>query len=192
MLDATTIRVRPTRSGRPTVPRLVAHSGSTLLLAVVAVLALGVQAALLPALALAVVAPPLVRIDLAEQRLPNRLVLPTLGLGIAALAVGWAVSGVPPVVPAVAALSVGGAFFVLALFGGIGMGDAKLAVALGLASPTVGIAILSPLLAFTIGGGAAVAVMIRRGRHARLAFGPFLLAGYFGALAVEVAGRVLA
>jgi leader peptidase (prepilin peptidase)/N-methyltransferase len=192
MLDATTIPVRP---ARPRVSRVVVNSGVSVLLALVAVLALGGQAAtlpaLLPALALAVVAPELVRIDVAEQRLPNRLVLPTLGLGVVAFAAGWVVSGAPSVVPAVAAVAVGGGFVVLALFGGIGMGDAKLAAALGLASPTVGIALLSPLLAFTIGGVAAVVVMVRRGRHARLAFGPFLLAGYFGALAVVAAARVL-
>jgi prepilin signal peptidase PulO-like enzyme (type II secretory pathway) len=38
------------------------------------------------------------------------------------------------------------------------------------------------LLAFLLGGVAGVVVLIRRGRRARIAFGPFLLAGYFGAL----------
>jgi leader peptidase (prepilin peptidase)/N-methyltransferase len=58
----------------------------------------------------------------------------------------------------------------------------KLAAALGLASPTATIALISPVLAFLLGGVAAVIVLIIRGSQARIAFGPFLLAGYFGAL----------
>jgi prepilin signal peptidase PulO-like enzyme (type II secretory pathway) len=47
------------------------------------------------------------------------------------------------------------------------------------------------MLAFLIGGVAAVIVLIRRGRKARIAFGPFLLAGYFGALALMAVVRLL-
>ena len=164
--------------------RLLPSLGASVALAGVATLALGAQPTLIPAVALAAVAPQLVAIDLAEHRLPNRLVVPALTAGVVGLAVGWVAGGDPPIVPALAAAVGGGVFLVLAVFGGVGMGDAKLVAALGLASPTVGVAILSPLLAFTLGGVAAVVVMIRRGRHAHLAFGPFLLGGYFGALAL--------
>ncbi|MEO6116786.1 MAG: A24 family peptidase [Pseudolysinimonas sp.] len=160
-------------------------------LATVAVLALGPNPALIAALAVAAVAPPLVRVDLAEHRLPNRLVVPALLAGVVGLGVSWLVSGVPPLVPLLAGVGYAAVLFVLALFGGMGMGDVKLAAALGLASPTLAIALGSPLLAFLFGGVASVIVLIRRGPRARIAFGPFLLAGYFAALAVVAVARAL-
>ena len=158
-------------------------------LAAVAVLALGPNPALVSALAVAAVAPHLVRVDLAEHRLPNRLVVPALLAGVVGLGVSWLVSWVPTLTPLLAGAIYAGVLFVLALFGGMGMGDVKLAAALGLASPTLMIALGSPLLAFLFGGIAAVIVLIRRGSKARIAFGPFLLAGYFAALVVATAFR---
>lgn len=160
-------------------------------LGVLAVLALGPNPALIPALAVAAVAPPLTRVDLAEHRLPNQLVVPALLAGVVGLALSWPVWHTPPIVPLLAAAIPAGVLFVLALFGGMGMGDVKLVAALGLASPTLAIAVLSPLLAFLVGGVAAVIVLISRGRRARIPFGPFLLSGYFGVLTVWALGRVL-
>lgn len=159
-------------------------------LATVAVLALGPNPALVATLALAAVAPPMARVDLAEHRLPNALVIPALLAGAGGIGLSWLVSGSPApgaslLVPVAAAVIYAGLLFVLALFGGMGMGDVKLAAALGLASPTVTIALASPLLAFLFGGVAAVVVLIRRGARARIAFGPFLLAGYFAALGLS-------
>jgi prepilin signal peptidase PulO-like enzyme (type II secretory pathway) len=71
----------------------------------------------------------------------------------------------------------------------MGMGDVKLAAALGLASPTLAIALGSPLIAFLLGGVVAGIVLIRSGRGGRIAFGPSLLAGYFGALVVTAVVR---
>jgi leader peptidase (prepilin peptidase)/N-methyltransferase len=156
-------------------------------LAALAVVALGPSPALLAAFAVAAVAPALVRTDVAEHRLPNRLVLAALLGGVA----GWALTGFArgslSLVPPLAAAGYAGFLFVLALFGGMGMGDVKLAAALGLAAPTTSIAVLSPVLAFLLGGVASLVVLIRRGRGIRIAFGPFLLAGYFVALALTVA-----
>lgn len=163
-------------------------------LAVLAAVAFGPDPALLPAFAVAAVAPPLWRTDVAEHRLPNRLTLPALLAGLLGAGVSWFATGSPPLVPLIAGGLFGGALLFAALAGGMGMGDVKLAAALGLASPTVTIAVLSPLLAFLLGGIAAVVVMIRRGfgaRREQLPFGPFLLAGYLGALAVVAVGRVL-
>ena len=160
-------------------------------LAAVATLALGANPALVAPLAVAAVAPPLFRVDLVEHRLPNRLVIPALLAGVVGLGVKWLASGVPPLVPVLAGAIYAGVLFAFALFGGMGMGDVKLAAALGLASPSATIAVLSPMLAFLIGGIAAAVVLIRRGRRARIAFGPFLLAGYFGALAVVAVLRLV-
>src|SRR5664279_30065 len=91
-------------------------------LAAVAVLALGPNPALVSALAIAAVAPHLVRVDLAEHRLPNRLVVPALLAGVVGLGVSWLVSGGPPLVPLLAGAIYSGVLFVLALFGGMGMG----------------------------------------------------------------------
>jgi leader peptidase (prepilin peptidase) / N-methyltransferase len=161
-------------------------------LAAVAVLALGPSPALVPALALAAVSPTLVRIDLAEHRLPNRLVVPALLAGVVGLGLSWLVSGVPPLIPLLAGAIYAGVLLVLALFGGMGMGDVKLAAALGLASPALAIAVASPLIAFLLGGIVALIVLIRSGRGGRIAFGPYLLAGYFGALVVLAASDLLA
>jgi len=169
--------------------RVVVGVAVSVVLAAVAVVALGPAPALIPALAVAAVAPALTRVDLAEHRLPNRLVGPALAAGLAGFGLSWLVSG-QTLVPLVSAAVYAGLLFVFALFGGMGMGDVKLAAALGLASPTLAIALGSPLLAFQFGGVAAVIVLIRRGRKTRIAFGPFLLAGYFAALAVVAVARL--
>jgi leader peptidase (prepilin peptidase) / N-methyltransferase len=156
----------------------------TLALGALAWVAIGPVVAAVPALYVAAVAPELTRIDLAEHRLPNRLVVPGLAVGLLAAAGAWVTTGVPPVVPLVAAVASGGVLFLFALGGGMGMGDVKLAAVLGLASPTATIAIAWPLIAFLFGGVVALVVLIVRGRGERIPFGPFLLAGFAGALVV--------
>lgn len=156
----------------------------TLGLGMLAWLAIGPVVAAVPALYVAAVAPELARVDLAEQRLPNRLVIPGLVVGLLAATGSWATTGEPPIVPLVAGAGYGGVLLLFALGGGMGMGDVKLAAVLGLASPTVTIALASPLLAFLSGGLAALVVLIVRGRGTRIPFGPFLLGGYAGALVV--------
>ena len=71
----------------------------TLALGVLAWLALGPVVATIPALYVAAVAPELTRIERAEHRLPTRLVVPGLGVGLLAAAGSWATTGEPPVVP---------------------------------------------------------------------------------------------
>lgn len=156
----------------------------TLALGVLAWVAIGPVVAAIPALYVAAVAPELTRVDLAEHRLPNRLVAPGLVVGLLAAAGSWLTTGVPPLVPLLAGLGFGGVLFLLALTGGMGMGDVKLAAVLGLASPTAMIALASPLVAFLLGGVVALVVLIVRGRGHRIPFGPFLLAGYAAALVV--------
>ena len=157
----------------------------TIALGMLAWVAIGPHVAGIPALYVAAVAPELARIDIAEHRLPNRLVVPGLVVGLLAAAGSWLTTGVPPLVPLVAAAAFGGLLFLFAIAGGMGMGDVKLAAVLGLASPTSVIAFASPLLAFLLGGVGALVVLIARGRGTRIPFGPYLLAGYAGALVVE-------
>jgi leader peptidase (prepilin peptidase)/N-methyltransferase len=159
-----------------------------------AITTLGITPAAMPAVYLAAVTPELVRIDLREHRLPNRIVLPGIAIGLAAAGLSWGVTGEPPLVPLGAAAVTAGLLLLLSLGGGIGMGDVKLAALIGLASPTIAIAAVAPLAAFLLGGVAASIVLVRgllagRGREARrahLAFGPYLLAGYFAALVLAL------
>ncbi|MEO5921384.1 MAG: prepilin peptidase [Pseudolysinimonas sp.] len=167
-----------------------------LALAALAIAALGFTPAAIAAVYLAAVTPELVRIDLSEHRLPNRMVVPGIAVGLVTAGLSWVLRGEPPLIPLVAALATAGLLALLALGGGIGMGDVKLAALIGLASPTIAIAPVAPLAAFLLGGVAASIVLVRgvvagRGREARrthLAFGPFLLAGYFVALAPACVG----
>lgn len=163
----------------------------SIVLAALAALGFGASPALLAAFAIAAVTPPLFRTDVAEHRLPNRLVVPALLAGVAGLGVGWLATGSPPQLPLLAAAGYAGLLFPLAWFGGMGMGDVKLAAALGLAAPIPTVAVLSPVLAFLLGGVAAAIQLIRRGRGGRIAFGPFLLSGYFGAILIACVARGL-
>ncbi|TDW30406.1 prepilin peptidase [Cryobacterium psychrophilum] len=126
-------------------------------------------------------------VDLAEKRLPNALVYPSLLvlpvlLTLAAAATGsW---------PALLGACIGGAslfvfYFVLALISpaGIGMGDVKLAAVIGLALGYLG---WTPLLVGSLGGflvGSLVALVALAARRVTLRgsipFGPSMLAGAF-------------
>ncbi|MBD8583764.1 prepilin peptidase [Frigoribacterium sp. CFBP 8766] len=147
--------------------------------------------------ALAVVTGALVRVDIAERRLPNVLVLVVL-LGAAAgvvLAVGTG-DGVPAAWACLLGLVVLVACVPLVHGGGLGAGDAKLAsvgvVAAALASPS---APLVWLLAVALLGGVhgVTAVVVRRRGTSpagvTIPLGPVLLAGWW--LAVVAASTVL-
>lgn len=183
-MPSTRVRPRGGRDGAAPAPTPVS-GGRTLAwqlplsigLAVLAIFAVGPQLAALPLLYLAAVTPELVRVDLREHRLPNRLVLPGIAIGLAAAAIQWAETGT--LVPLIAGTAYFTFLFVLNLTGGMGMGDVKLGAVLGLASSTTALAVLSPVIAFLLGGLVSVAVLVARGRGARIAFGPYLLAGFW-------------
>jgi leader peptidase (prepilin peptidase) / N-methyltransferase len=145
----------------------------------------------LPAyLYLAAIAVVLSIVDLAEKRLPNRVVYPALVVVPALLAIAAALTG--------SWLSLLGAvfgavglfvfYFVLALVSpaGIGMGDVKLAAVLGFALGYLG---WTPLLVgsmagFIVGGLVSVIALATRRVTLRssIPFGPSMLAGAFVAL----------
>ncbi|NIJ05937.1 prepilin peptidase [Frigoribacterium faeni] len=147
--------------------------------------------------ALAVVTGALVRIDIAERRLPNVLVLVVL-VGTAAGVVLAVCSGdgVPAAWACMLGLVVLVACVPLVYSGGLGAGDAKLAstgvVAASLASPSAPLAWLSAVA--LLGGvhGLAAVAFRRRGTspgRVAISFGPVLLVGWW--LAVFVASTFL-
>lgn len=148
---------------------------------------IGWVVAALPPVHAAVVTLPLIRSDLRERRLPNRLVLPLLATSLICsvlaaalmsdwLRLGWAF---------VCSLSVFLLGLGMALGGRLGMGDVKLGTALAHALgflnpllPWVGLA-----LAFLLASGEVVVSWVRRLRRRSrplnpIAFGPYLLAGF--------------
>jgi leader peptidase (prepilin peptidase)/N-methyltransferase len=150
--------------------------------------------ATIAASALAAVTSPLVRVDVAERRLPNALVLVVL-VGTAA-GVVVSVAGGDVVLAARACLLglvVLAACVPLVHGGGLGAGDAKLAgvgvVAASLASPS---APLIWLVAVALLGGvhgAAAVVVRRRGTsptRVAIPFGPVLLVGWWLAVVAAV------
>ena len=130
-------------------------------------------AALIPVVYLIAVTPELVRTDLRERRLPNRMVIPGIVIGMIAAALQ------PSVLPVLAALGYAGLLLVLALVGGVGMGDVKLAALIGLACPAASAAVGAPIAAFLLGGLFSVALLVARraGRKSGIPFGPWMLAG---------------
>jgi leader peptidase (prepilin peptidase) / N-methyltransferase len=120
-------------------------------------------------------------IDFESRRLPNRIVLPSAALVLAARLIS-----APEHWSAWLGASLGAAlcFLVLVLVypAGLGMGDVKLMLLLG---ALLGGAITSALMVGSLAGAAAALVLIARdGRSAlrrRIAYGPFLA---FGAVAV--------
>ncbi|MBK5238681.1 MAG: prepilin peptidase [Actinomycetales bacterium] len=149
---------------------------------------------------IAVVTVPLVAIDLRSRRMPNRLVMPGYLVAIVSLILVWATDGefsetaTPAAILSVelTALISGAAYILflllLSIAGGMGMGDVKLAGVLGVAAGLLGpsVAVLSPLLAFGVGGLASAVILItRRGtRASRIPFGPFMLLGFWIAVAL--------
>lgn len=132
-------------------------------------------------------------VDLAEKRLPNALVYPTLIVMVLLLTGAAAMSGAWQALLGAGAGAAGlfAVYFVLALISptGIGMGDVKLAAVIGLA---LGYLDWSTLLvgatAGFIAGGGVSAVALLTGRVTRegsIPFGPAMLTGAFLALALH-------
>jgi len=154
-------------------------------LAAIALVTVGPDPRALPLVYLAAVTPTLCAVDALERRLPNSLVLPGYLVAAAGIVAHWIVSGEPVLV----ALASGAIYFVVmlafAVVGGMGLGDVKLAGVLGLSAGLVSAAaaVVSPLVAFVLGGIAAIGAL-RGGRGASIPFGPFLLAGFWVAVVV--------
>jgi leader peptidase (prepilin peptidase)/N-methyltransferase len=140
----------------------------------------------LPAfLFLAGVAVLLTVIDLRHRLLPNRVVLPSIGVGAALLALAAAVEGEWPALlrAGLAAVVLYVAYFVLLLISprGMGMGDVKLAALLGLYLGWLGwdAVALGAAAGFVVQAAVALLLLALRrvGRRTELPFGPAMLLG---------------
>jgi leader peptidase (prepilin peptidase)/N-methyltransferase len=124
-------------------------------------------------------------VDVAVHRLPDRLVLAAVGGTVAVFAVGAFTGGdARRLVTAVACgLGCGAVYFVLvfAVPRGMGLGDAKLAVLVGLVSGWFGVrtAVFALVAGVFLAGVAAIALLAtgRVTRTSRVAHGPFMLLG---------------
>ncbi len=141
----------------------------------------------------AVATVPLVRVDLREHRLPNAWTLPGWVAASVGVLLQWGITAQFPVAAVLAGVLALVLFGAFALVAGMGMGDVKLAVplAVGLGllggqTPLVGL-----VVAFVAGGLAAMVTLVRtRQRDAQLAFGPWLLVGFWVAAIGELSGGV--
>jgi leader peptidase (prepilin peptidase)/N-methyltransferase len=124
-------------------------------------------------------------IDLDVCRLPNAIVLPAYGVGALLLGASSVLSGDywSLARAAIGCAALGLIYLVLAVAvpGGMGFGDVKLAGVLGLFLGWLGWAplIVGALLAFVLGGlfGIALIIIRRGGRKTAIPFGPWMLAG---------------
>lgn len=141
---------------------------------------------ILPALlALAAASTVLTLVDLAEKRLPNAVIFPTLGV-VAVLLVPptWA-SGewIALLWAAAGAAAMFAVYFLLALVSpsAMGMGDVKLALVIGLVLSWFGLNawLVGLLAAFVVGGLIAIVALLLRRVTLRgsIPFGPSMLAG---------------
>lgn len=137
---------------------------------------------------LALVTVPLMIIDLRSHRLPNKLVLPGYAVLLVAIFGIWWQAGEFPWLALAATAGYFVFLYLLAWLGGMGMGDVKLAGVLGGASGLISLqaVMLSPVLAFLLAGLVSLVVWaLTRTSKTRIPFGPFLLAGFWLALALS-------
>ena len=140
----------------------------------------------LPAfLYLATISIALTLIDLDTHTLPNKIVLPSIGVGVALLALASVGTGNwgALVGAAAGAVALFLFYFIVAVISprGMGMGDVKLAAVLGMYLGWLGWGVLAvgAFAAFFFGGIFAVALLLigRARRRTAIPFGPWMIAG---------------
>lgn len=135
----------------------------------------------------AAVTVPLCAADLRERRLPNALVLPGFAFAMTGAVSGGSDRGSPPYASVGLCLVALLVFGALAVAGGLGMGDVKLAGMLALALSASGLGPTALLVAVgTAFAGAGVAALVEMLHGEReVPFGPFLLAGFWTAVSAH-------
>lgn len=129
-------------------------------------------------------------VDRAVQRLPDVLTLPLAGASAAGLGAAALLPGAGGSWPRalLAGLVLGGAYFLLFLINpnGMGFGDVKLAVSLGVALGWYGwdFVVFGTFAGFLLAAGYGLMLVIARkaGRKTAMAFGPFMALGAFSAI----------
>ncbi|MBS2966769.1 prepilin peptidase [Actinocrinis puniceicyclus] len=137
-------------------------------------------------------------IDARTKLLPNRIVFPLYGAGLAGFGLIVAIlhdgAAVRHLVTAVVAMAVlYGLFYLLAMFGPMGYGDVKLAGVLGLYLGWLGVAVvfagvlLGTLAAALVAVGIVAVRAVRRRpwRGLEIPYGPYLLAGAWAAILLD-------
>ena len=130
-------------------------------------------------------------IDARTKRLPNRIMFPLYGFGAVGLTLASAVGHEWPrlVIALASAALLYGLFWLFWFFGPMGFGDVKLAGVLGLflgwvSLPAVLTGLLLGMLAAAFTGIGMMAAR-KADRKTEIAYGPFLIAGSWVALALE-------
>ncbi|KQZ04920.1 peptidase A24 [Microbacterium sp. Root53] len=140
----------------------------------------------------------LAAIDLDTQRLPDALVLPLLGTGVALFTAAAALTGAwgDLLRAGIGAASLGLVYFAIFLISprAMGFGDVKLALPLGmfLAWHGWGALVVGAIGAFALGAAVGGALILARrvDRRGGIPFGPWMIAGaWLGILAGEVLAR---
>lgn len=136
-------------------------------------------------------------IDTRSKTLPDKIIFPLYGIGLAGLgAASWLEHRSGSLLIALAAMAVlFGLFYLIAMFGSMGYGDVKLAGLLGLYLGWLGLPVVVAGLVFgtLIGALVCVGIVAVRAAHRQpwrklpIAFGPFLIAGAVVAAVLGVA-----
>lgn len=152
---------------------------------------------------LAVATVPLVLTDARSHRLPNVWVIPGILIAITAVTINGVTRQQWPWPAIICGVGYALLCLLLHVSGGMGMGDVKLALALGLAAGMLGwqAGLTAVILAFLSGGALSLAVLAAQHFHRvrqaayqasnapgfasmsrRIAFGPFMLLGFWCAV----------
>lgn len=184
LADALVRRALPQLAGEPTIRLRITTAAVTFVLSALLAWRFGSAAELPAYVLLGIFAIPLARIDMVHQLLPNRLVGPLFGAGLALLGFAALASGAAGDLLRGAAGAAILFFFYLILAltsgNGLGMGDVKLAAPLGLYLGYLGWAQLfyGGALAFIAGGLASIVLVLknRENKPQEVAYGPSMLA----------------
>lgn len=184
LADALVRRALPQLAGEATVRLRITTAAVTFALSALLAWRFGIAAELPAYILLGIVAVPLARIDIVHHLLPNRLVGPLLGAGLALLAFAALLQGAAGDLIRGLAGSVilFVSYLILALTSrnGLGMGDVKLAAPLGLYLGYLGWSQVFYGGAFAfVAGGVVSTVMVlknRRNKPKEVAYGPSMLA----------------